>query len=378
MTRLKTDWVLLWTIAVMVCFGLVMVYSASSVSAQMNDKSPYFFLLRQGAWVGLSIVILMIFKRLNYRELCTPTWAFVPLGVVLPMLVAVYFLDPTRHRWFKWNGLSLQPSELAKPALIIFLAYFISRRSKAINDKHTVMPALLVLGLLSLLVVVADLGTALVLVLTAAILFFVAGLRRQTLVMGGIGLVVLGGIAIAAKPYRLDRLIEAIDPGYKITNKLNPGGQIQKYAKSSLASRDPNYQAKQSRIAIGTGGAFGVGIMNGHAKLAYLPEAHTDFIYAVIGEELGILGCSGVLFGFFIILWRGVSVFWTAPDEFGRYLALGATVIVVLQALINIAVVLDMGPTKGIPLPMISHGGSSLIATLTSLGMLLSVSEQSA
>jgi cell division protein FtsW len=143
---------------------------------------------------------------------------------------------------------------------------------------------------------------------------------------------------------------------------------------SSLATRDTAYQARQSKIAVGAGGVLGVGLMQGKQKLLYLPEAHTDFIYAVVGEELGLWGCTAILAGFFVILWRGLRLFWVA-DDFGRFMAVGIVASLMIQALINMSVVLDMGPTKGIPLPMISYGGSSLLSTLTSLGMLLSISE---
>ncbi len=154
-------------------------------------------------------------------------------------------------------------------------------------------------------------------------------------------------------------------------------GRVKKYMTEAATIRDAGYQARQSKIAIGSGGVTGLGLMQGRQKIMYLPEAHTDFIYAVIGEELGLFGCTAVLAGFLIILWRGLQLCWLAPDDFGRYLALGITSSIVVQALINISVVLDMGPTKGIPLPMISAGGSSLLSTLMCLGILLSVSEHS-
>ncbi len=167
------------------------------------------------------------------------------------------------------------------------------------------------------------------------------------------------------------------DPQFKIVSMVDHEGRIKKYLNQSVTTRDPNYQAYQSKIALGSGAVTGMGLMQGKQKLFYLPEAFTDFIYAVIGEELGFLGCAAVLAGFMIILWRGLQVCWLAPDDFGRYLALGVTSSIVIQAMINISVVLDMGPTKGIPLPMISAGGSSLLSTLMCLGMLLSVSEHS-
>ncbi len=285
----------------------------------------------------------------------------------------VYFVG-FRHRWLQIGPASLQPSEFAKPALVIFLAYFIALRLRAINDKHTLRPAMLALGALAAMVVGPDLGTAIVLVLTAAILFYVAGLERRYIAVATVAGVILVGIAIIAKPYRLSRVLAMVDPNFKIVDVVNPGGEIRSYVKRAQNS-DPTYQPRQSRIAVGSGGVLGVGLMQGKQKLLYLPEAHTDYIYAVVGEELGIWGTSGVLIGFFVILWRGLRLFYVAPDNFGKYLALGVTVSVVLQALVNISVVLDVGPTKGIPLPMISYGGSSLLSTLISLGLLLSVSE---
>jgi cell division protein FtsW len=168
-----------------------------------------------------------------------------------------------------------------------------------------------------------------------------------------------------------------MDPQYELLDTLDSTGAIKNYIHRSSSTRDPSYQVRQSKIAVGTGGITGAGLMHGQQKLLYLPEAHTDFIYAVIGEELGLWGSSTVLIGFIVILWRGLRLFWVAPDDFGRYLALGVTISVVAQAFINMSVVLDLAPTKGIPLPMISSGGSSLLSTLTSLGILLSVGEHS-
>ena len=377
MKRLQTDWVLFFTIVAMVTFGVVIVTSASSVMAELKYKQTWHFVVRQGVWAFASFVALMWFKRFDYRRLNDPVWAFGPLGVVTASLLVVYFADPRRHRWLGMGAFSIQPSEFAKPALVIFLAYFITLRLRAINDRHTLNPALLALGALAFAVVIADLGTMMVLVATAAVLFYIAGLDKRFLFMAaGVGALVVCA-AVVSKPYRLARIIGFIDPQYKLVDQINPSGRLKAYVQSSLATRDPSYQAKQSRIAVGSGGAMGVGLMQGKQKLLYLPEAHTDFIYAVVGEELGLWGSTGVLVGFFVILWRGLRLFWLAPDHFGRYLALGVTVSVVLQALMNMSVVLDIGPTKGIPLPMISYGGSSLLGTLTSLGLLLSVSEHS-
>jgi cell division protein FtsW len=372
--QLKTDRILFYTIIVMVFFGLVIVYSASSVMAELKFQSTYYFIVRQLGWAAISIFVLMYFKRIDYKRLDRPIWGFAPLGVVLSLLVLVWLIGK-KHRWLMLGSASLQPSELAKPALIIFLAYFIALRLRAINDRHTILPVLLALGMVALMVVGPDFGTAVVLVATAAALFYVAGLEKKYLITAGAAGLILAIGFVASKPYRVARVAGYIDPEFKLIDTLNPGGQIKGYMKQSLAAGDPTYQPKQSRIAVGSGGALGIGLMQSKQKMLYLPEAHTDYIYAVIGEELGFWGALGVLVGFFIILWRGMRLYFVAPDNFGKYLALGVTICLFLQALMNISVVLDLGPSKGIPLPMISYGGSSLLSTLTSLGLLLSVSE---
>jgi cell division protein FtsW len=374
--RVKTDWILFFAILLLVAFGLVMVYSASSVMAELRYQSSMYFITRQLAWAGIAFCVLMFLKRRDYRKFQDPAWAFTPLGLVLMMLVAVYFVDHKAHRWFRISGVgSLQPSEFAKPALVIFLAWFITHRAEAINNRRTIWLAAISMGMLAVLVGVADLGTAIVLALTAAVLFFVAGLERRYVMMAlGVGALLALGF-VMAKPYRLARIIGYVDPEYKLVALVDPSGTIRNYMNESATNRDTSYQPRQSRIAVGSGGALGLGLMQGRQKLLYLPEAHTDYIYAVVGEELGLFGSTAVLAGFLVLLWRGVRVYWLAPDEFGRYVALGVTAMIVIQAFINMSVVLDLGPSKGIPLPMISSGGSSLLGTLTSLGLLLSVSE---
>jgi cell division protein FtsW len=374
--RVKTDWILFFAILLLVAFGLVMVYSASSVMAELRYQSSMYFITRQLVWAGIAFCVLMFLKRRDYRKFQDPAWAFTPLGLVLMMLIAVYFIDHKAHRWFRISGIgSLQPSEFAKPALVIFLAWFITHRAEAINNRRTIWLAAISMGMLAVLVGVADLGTAIVLALTAAVLFFVAGLERRYVMMAlGVGALLALGF-VMAKPYRLARIIGYVDPEYKMVALVDRSGAIRNYMNESATNRDTSYQPRQSRIAVGSGGALGLGLMQGRQKLLYLPEAHTDYIYAVVGEELGLFGSTAVLAGFLVLLWRGVRVYWLAPDEFGRYVALGVTAMIVIQAFINMSVVLDLGPSKGIPLPMISSGGSSLLGTLTSLGLLLSVSE---
>jgi cell division protein FtsW len=378
--RLRTDWLLFGTIVAMVCFGLVMIYSASSVVAQLNPKikSSIYFAAHQLVWAALSFVGLMYFKRRDYRVLQSPGWAFGSLGVVLFLQILVYFLDPKTHRWFRFEGVgTLQPSEFAKPALVIFFAYLVTEKQDAINSKRTMAAASLALAVIAAAVGFGDLGTALVLIIPAAIVFYVAGLQRKFVLIALLtGLVFSVGF-VASKPYRMARMIGFFDPQYKLISLIDRQERVKRYVSESVTTRDAGYQVRQSKIAVGSGGFAGLGLMQGKQKILYLPEAHTDFIYAVVGEELGLFGCTAVLAGFLVILWRGLQLCWMAPDDFGRYLALGVTSSIVIQALINISVVLGMGPTKGIPLPMISAGGSSLMSTLMCLGMLLSVSERS-
>jgi cell division protein FtsW len=359
----------------MVAFGSVILYSASSVIAELNFGSSWHFVLRQGLWLAPALLLMMFLKRTHYRKLQNSTVAFAAIGLVLMLLGLVFFVDSAHHRWLRLGIFGLQPSELAKPALVVFLAYFVAWRAQAINTRYTLYPAALVVGLVILAVVVADLGTAVVLGVTATVVFFVAGLRwRFCAIVAGfasIGLIVF----IAQKPYRLARVAGYVDPDAKIISRIDPGGHIEQYMHQSLTSRDTEYQSKQSKIAVGTGGVLGAGLMQGKQKLLYLPEAHTDFIYAVVSEELGLVGSLGVLSAFILILWRGLRAALRIPDDFGRYLALGITTVVVVQGLMNISVVLGMMPTKGIPLPMISSGGSSLLSTLASLGILMNVSE---
>ena len=373
--RLKTDWVLFTTIILMVFFGAVMIYSASSVKAEQRLGSSYYYIERQMFWVAISLVVMMLLKRVSYRKLQHPGVAFACMGVVLILLVIVFFADPKQHRWIKVAGMSLQPSEFAKPGMMLFLAFFVAMRARAINNRHTLLPAALAVGFVTFAVGVADLGTAAVIFLSAALVFIVAGLDRRFITIAVL-LGLLAGVGLTVhKPYRLKRVVQFIDPQYTMLASLDPKGRVKAYLNESLVARDANYQVEQSKIAVGSGGLSGLGLMQGKQKLLYLPEAHTDMIYAVVGEEFGLLGTVAVLGAFLVILWRGFRAAVLVPDEFGRYLALGLTLALGIQAFMNMSVVLGMGPTKGIPLPMISYGGTSLLSTLASLGIFLNLSE---
>jgi cell division protein FtsW len=374
--KLKTDWVLFTTVVLMVLFGSLMVYSASSVVANTTQGSSYHYAIRQVLWIAVAIPLMMFFKRLHYKKLQSPAVAFTLIGVVLMLLVIAYVADPTQHRWIRFRFIGgLQPAELAKPAIALFLAYFIALRSHAINSRFTLLPALLALGFITAAVVVADLGTPIVLVSTAAVMFCVAGLERRYILIAGIIGVLACCVAVAAKPYRLARVVSFVDPTFHWVDKVDTHGWIRSQMKKTITAKDTNYQIKQAVIAVGTGGPVGVGLMQGRQKLFYLPESHTDMIFAVIGEEFGLFGSSLVMIGFLIVLWRGIRTTVLMPDEFGKYLALGITTMLVIQAFFNISVVLGLVPPKGIPLPMISYGGSSLMVTLASMGILLNLSE---
>jgi cell division protein FtsW len=376
--RLKTDWILFATVVAMAAFGVLMLYSASSIMADLNPRygSSWYFVARQLAWGVVAVVAMMALKRTHYRNYQTPAVAFGAIGVALILLVAVYFIDGEHHRWLRLGPGGLQPSELAKPALVIFLAFFVTWRGRAINNpRYTLVPAALAVGLVVFAVEVADLGTAVVLGVAAMSVFFVAGLEwRYCLIAAGIAVLGLG-VSIVKEPYRLGRFVRHYDPNFEFVSKFDKAGRIKAWAEQSLRTRDTNYQQQQSEIAVGAGGVTGVGLMNGRQKLLYLPEAHTDFIYAVVSEELGLIGSAALLIGFIVILWRGLRAAFRIRDDFGRYLALGVTVLIVAQAFFNMSVAVGMGPTKGIPLPLISYGGSSLLSTLALLGILMNVSE---
>ncbi len=377
--RLKTDWILFLTVLVLVCFGLVMVYSASSFIAELkyHVSSTHFF-VRQLAWAIVSFMLLLYCMRHDYRRWNNPKVAFACLGSVMLLLIAVYATDSGSHRWLKAGPFSLQPSELAKPALALFLSFFLCRRIENINSRETLSPIAVVVSVMALAVAIADFGTAVVLVAMTVVVMFVAGIETRYLTICGVLGLMLGAGFIAMRPYRLMRALDFLDKDHKLLEKVDPNGRTLRYAHQTAATSDPGYQQLQSKIAVGSGGLLGVGLMQSKQKLLYLPEAHTDFIYGVIGEETGFFGAALLIVGFAVVLWRGIWTFVRANDNFGRYLALSVTACVVIQALMNISVVLGVMPNKGIPLPFISSGGSSLLSTLLMMGILLSVSEHAA
>jgi cell division protein FtsW len=351
----------LFTVTMLLVFlGLVMVFSASAVMARERFGSPYAFLSKQLICAVAGLIAMAITMRLDYRRYRHPALVFSLMGVTTLLLISVFFLDRSHntHRWIHAGGFSFQPSELAKPVLILFLAYFLESRLKAMDDvRNTLLPAAApVLVFLGLIVLQPDLGTAIACAGIAACILYVAGMRMRYF-----------GYAFAASLLPLYFLIFHVSfRRDRILAFLNPYADPQK----------AGFHIIQSLIAVGTGGITGTGLMEGKQKLFYLPEPHTDFIFAVTAEELGLVGAVFVVALFAVFLWRGMRVSWRTTDLFGRYLAVGITSMIVLQAFINISVVLGMMPTKGIPLPLVSYGGSSLVVTLACVGVLLNITKQ--
>ncbi len=352
-----------WMFAVtllLVFAGLVMVFSASAVVAKERYGSGYFFLTRQLGWAVAGIAAMTVAMKVDYRRYKHPAVVFSVLGITTLMLISVFLLDRSHHthRWIHFGGFSFQPSELAKPALILFLAFFLESRMKFINDwRNTVLPALLpTFVFLGLIVFQPDLGTAIACAAITGCILFVAGINMRYLGYAvGASLLPLYFL-IFHVAYRRNRILAFLDP------YSDPQGR--------------GFHIIQSLIAVATGGITGQGLMEGKQKLFYLPEPHTDFIFSVISEELGLVGALAIVALFTVFLWRGIRTAMRTQDTFGRLLAVGITCMVVVQAFINISVVLGLMPTKGIPLPLISYGGSSIFMTLACIGVLLNVSKQ--
>jgi cell division protein FtsW len=359
--RISVDRWLFGATVLLVLLGLVMVFSASAVMAKDRFGSPYYFVLRQIGWACVGVLAMVVLMRVDYRRYKHPAVVFTLLGLTMVLLVAVLLLDRSHntHRWIRFGSLlSFQPSELAKPALILFLAYFVETRTKSIEDwKHTLLPAVIPSLIFSLLIVKQpDLGTALVCMAMTASVLFVAGMEIKYLGYGILASLPFLYYLLFHVGFRRQRMLAFVNPW------ADPQGA--------------GFHMIQSLIAVGTGGITGLGLMEGKQKLFYLPEPQTDFIFAVIAEELGLLGTLAVVALFAVFCYRGVRAAIRTSDLFGRFLAIGITGTVAIQAFFNISVVLGLLPTKGIPLPFISYGGSSLFITLACVGVLLNISQQ--
>jgi len=353
----------------MLCLlGAVMIFSASAVTAEQLYGHAYIFALRQTVWLVAGLLGMFALMRLDYHRLREPAVVYTAVCLVVLMLAGTFFLDKSHatHRWIRIGPVGIQPSELAKLVAILYLAWFFDLRRRTTTSLEfrkddlvqTILPAVApILVCVALIVMQPDLGTSVDIVLVMAAILFVAGLSWKWLLVGLAAALPALFLLIAHVSYRQARIMAFLHP------EADPQGA--------------GFQLLQSLIAVGSGGFTGVGLMESKQKLFYLPEAHTDFIYAVICEELGFIGGAFVIALFAVYGWRGLRAAFNAPDGFGRMLALGVTAMVLFQSLINFAVVLGLMPTKGIPLPFVSYGGSSLLVMLLATGVLLNISQQS-
>jgi cell division protein FtsW len=357
--KLKSDKVLFIATFLLVCASIVMVYSASALVALERYQQPYLFLTKQLLWGVLGFAVLAVAMRVDYRTYKHEVVIWGLLGLVGLLLVGVLFSAPINgtRRWFNVGGLGIQPSELAKIAIVFFTALVLERRMHRIDElSYSLPPIAIVVGAtVGLILLQPDFGTAVAVLLIVGMMIFAAGLHYKYFVGSILVALPVLYLVLVSAPYRRRRLLAFWDPW---ADPLGDGFQI-----------------IQSLIAVGTGGITGRGLMAGVQKLFYLPEPHTDFIYAVIAEELGLIGATGILICFCVIAWRGLRISMRAEDTFGSFVALGITTMIAVQAFVNMSVVLGLMPTKGIPLPLVSNGGSSLLTNLLAMGVLLNISQ---
>jgi len=356
---LKSDKWLLWATLLLLGVSLLMVYSASSVAAADSGDSPYAFLTKQAIFIVIGLVALMITMRVDYHVYRKPMFIWATFAIVIVLLLAVFAFPEIKgtQRWIPLPVFRLQPSELAKLAAIFFTAALLERRMHRINEiKYALVPVGIATGLLAgLIFLQPDFGTATALTGVVLLMVFSAGLSFRYVGAVAAVLVPAAALAVMTADYRLQRVMSFLYPD------SDPTGA--------------NFQLNQSLIAVGSGGPWGRGFMEGVQKMFYVPEPHTDFIYAVIGEELGLIGTTAVLACFCVIALRGMRASMYAPDRYGALMATGLTAMVAVQAFVNISVVLGLVPTKGIPLPFVSNGGSSMVVSLAAMGILLNITQ---
>ncbi len=358
--RVGVDKWLFGTVLLLVLFGLVMVFSASAVMAKATVGSPYAYVKNQAVWVLLGIFALFVLMRVPYRKYNNPKLIFPMMAITGLLLLAVFVMPGMNgaHRWVRIAGTSLQASELAKPVIILFLAWFLQTRMHAIdNIKETIIPAALPpLVYIVLILKEPDLGTALVCAAVLLLMLYLAGMQMKWI------LIAVG----AASPVMY----------YMLFHVKFRAARMKVFMDPEADPRGAGFHILQSLIAVGTGGIRGKGLMEGVQKLFFLPEPHTDFIFANICEELGLIGALCVLTAFIILGYRGLRTAFLSTDPFARFLAFGMTTAILVQAFFNMSVVLALLPTKGIPLPFISSGGTSVFVTLACMGVLLNVTRE--
>ncbi len=359
--RVGFDKWMFFTTLLLVLAGLAMVFSASAVVAEVKYHSEFTDLGRQAGWALAGVLCMLVLMQIDYSVYNSPRFIYPAVCVTTLLLVLVFFIPGSHntHRWVRFGGhFTFQPSEIAKPVLVLFLAWFLHSRLDAMRDwKRTLLRAIVMpLVFVALIVKQPDLGTALVLAGVTAILLVLAGMEWRYLLAGVCAM--LPGLAalLFMVPWRRQRMLVFLHPDQ------DPMGA--------------GFHINQSLIAVGTGGFSGRGYMEGMQKLFYLPEASTDFIFANIAEELGFIGAIAIVLLFVFFGVRGLRTAFRSKDPFARLVAFGITTTILLQAFFNISVVLSLVPTKGIPLPLISSGGTSLFFTLASIGILLNISRK--
>ena len=357
----RIDWLMFGITAALAVFGTMMVYSASAMFSlqESGNTSQYSYFYKQLGFTVGGLILMGIVSQVDYRLYRNP-WVVYPIMAATVVLLLAVFAFPAvngAQRWIRISGFSFQPSELAKIALPIFLAYYLTKNEDTVGDlRKTVFPCILGLALLGGLVFYEkDLGTTVVLCAIFSAVYFAAGAKLVHIGSVAAVFVFTGALAIFLAPWRVARVMAFLDP----------------YAYAS----DEGYQVVQSLFAIGSGGVFGEGFAKGHQKLFYLPYPYSDFIFSVVGEELGLIGTLAVVSAFGLLLWRGARAAVLAPDRFGNLLAIGIISGIIVQALFNISVVISILPAKGIPLPFISYGGSSVMVSLLGVGILLNISK---
>ena len=362
--KLSWDKYLFGAAIVIVVVGLVMIYSASAILAMQKTggANPYFFLVKQCIWLGAGSLLMFGLMNLDTTLVRDQRIVYLMLGGVVAALVLVLFQAPINgtHRWFVLPGFQFQPAELAKPVVVLLLALFLAQKEDRVNElTPTLLPFAAVLAVIGgLILLQPDFGTAAMILVVSVAMIFIAGLSWARIVAASLALVPLGVYVMLSADYRRDRLTTFLNP------EADPLGK--------------GFQAMQSLIAIGTGGVSGMGLGNGRQKLFFLPEPHTDFIFSIIGEELGFLGAIAVVALFAVMVWRGFVIATRSRDRFSFYAAIGLTLMIGVQALFNMSVTLCLLPTKGLPLPLVSYGGSSLLASMICVGLLLNLSQESA
>lgn len=347
-------------ITILICIGVIMVYSSSAIFAYERYNDSTYFLKRHFVYLITGVILALFMMLFDYRKLKNYAKPLIIFSVLLLIVILLKGREiGGAKRWFRVGQFSFQPSELAKISLIIYLADVLSRKQVRIkNFIEGFLPPAMVAGvLITFILLQPDLGTSIAIAVITAILFFVAGIRLRYLLISVLGLLPILYVAIFSAPYRRRRMLAFLDPW-----------------------KDPRgvgFQVIQSFLALGSGGLFGVGLGQSGQKLFYLPESHTDFIISIIGEELGLIGTASVLILFFLFLWQGMKIAFNCPDLFGKFLSLGIVSMITLEALINIGAGTGAIPTKGLPLPFISYGGTSLMFHIASVGILLNIAKHS-